>query len=238
MRQETLGGLTVRIAGGTDGHGGGGGPVVCLMHGFGASGMDLVPLAQHLDAPAGTRFAFPEAPISLAMGFWDARAWWMIDMEGLERAVRTGEFRDLSDRVPKGMAEAREQIMAMLNDLMPCIGCAPQHIVLGGFSQGSMLASDVVWRTQRPFTGLALLSTTLLAQHEWLPLIPARKGLPVFQSHGHSDPLLPYPLAERYRDHLTEAGLPVDWIDFPGGHEIPPRVLDGLGRFLQRVFKR
>jgi len=238
MREETLGGLTVRITGGTDGHGGGNGPVVCLMHGFGASGTDLVPLAQYLDVPAGTRFAFPEAPMSLAMGFWDARAWWMIDMEGLERAVQTGEFRDLSDRVPEGMAEAREMIMAMLNDLMPCIGCGPQHIVLGGFSQGSMLASDVVWRTQRPFSGLALLSTTLLAQREWLPLIPARKGLPVFQSHGRSDPLLPYPLAERYRDHLTEAGLPVDWIDFPGGHEIPPRVLERLGGFLQRVFAR
>jgi len=238
MRQETLGGLTVRITGGTDGHGGGDGPVVCLMHGFGASGTDLVPLAQYLDAPVGTRFAFPEAPLSLAMGFWEARAWWMIDMEGLERAVRTGEFRDLSDRVPEGMAEARELVMGMLNELMPCIGCAPQHIVLGGFSQGSMLASDVVWRTRRPFTGLALLSTTLLAQHEWLPLLPARKGLPVFQSHGQADPLLPFPLAERYRDHLTEAGLPVDWIDFPGGHEIPPRVLERLGLFLQRVFAR
>jgi phospholipase/carboxylesterase len=236
MREETLGGLTVHITGGTDGHGGGDGPVVCLMHGFGAPGTDLVPLGQHLDAPAGTRFVFPEAPLSLAMGLWDARAWWMIDMEQLERAVTTGEFRDLSDRVPEGLEQAREWMVAMLNDLMPCIGCGPQQIVLGGFSQGSMLASDVVWRTRRPFAGLALLSTTLLAQHEWLPLIPARKGLPVFQSHGHSDPLLPYPLAERYRGHLTEAGLTVDWIDFPGGHEIPPRVLERLGLFLQRVF--
>jgi phospholipase/carboxylesterase len=236
MRQETLGGLTVHITGGTDGNGGGDGPVVCLMHGFGAPGKDLVPLGQYLDAPAGTRFVFPEAPLSLAMGLWDARAWWMIDMEELERAVTTGEFRDLSNRVPDGMAQARGLLVAMLNELMSCIECGPQQIVLGGFSQGSMLASEVLWHTKRPFAGLVLLSTTLLAQHEWLPLIPARKGLPVFQSHGHGDPLLPYPLAERYRDHLIEAGLTVDWIDFPGGHEIPPRVLEGLGLFVQRVF--
>ena len=59
MRIEELEGLKVRIVGGTDGQGGGNGPVVILLHGFGAPGHDLVPLWKALDAPQGTRFLFP-----------------------------------------------------------------------------------------------------------------------------------------------------------------------------------
>ena len=44
MRIAQFGGLTVRLTGGTDGKGGGNGPIVVLLHGFGAPGDDLVPL--------------------------------------------------------------------------------------------------------------------------------------------------------------------------------------------------
>ena len=44
MRVETYGGLDVYVAGGPDREGGGNGPVVILLHGFGAPGDDLVSL--------------------------------------------------------------------------------------------------------------------------------------------------------------------------------------------------
>ena len=46
MREIQLGGLRTRVTGGTDGKGGGNGPLVVLLHGFGAPGNDLVPLAE------------------------------------------------------------------------------------------------------------------------------------------------------------------------------------------------
>ena len=51
MRTKTLDGLTVRIAEGSDGDGGSDGPVVVLLHGYGALGDDGVGLAY---APGGT----------------------------------------------------------------------------------------------------------------------------------------------------------------------------------------
>ncbi|MDR4500552.1 MAG: hypothetical protein MRJ96_03745 [Nitrospirales bacterium] len=42
MKERTIAGLQVRIAGGNDREGGGTGPVVVLLHGFGAPGDDLV----------------------------------------------------------------------------------------------------------------------------------------------------------------------------------------------------
>ena len=46
----------------------GDGPLVLLLHGFGAPGDDLVSLADVLNVPAGTRFVFPEGPLSLSFG--------------------------------------------------------------------------------------------------------------------------------------------------------------------------
>jgi phospholipase/carboxylesterase len=83
--------------------------------------------------------------------------------------------------------------------------------------------------------GVVLLSGTLLAAREWTPRMAARRGLPVFQSHGSHDPLLPFSQAERLRDLLREAGAAVEWHPFRGQHEIPPEVLDPLGPWLTRV---
>ena len=236
MKVEQLGGLKVRLTGGTDGRGGGDGPVVVLLHGWGAPGDDLVPLGQEIDAPLGTRFVFPEAPLSLQMGFGDSRGWWMLDIEKRQREIAAGRARDLSREVPTGLAEARAKVIALLDELERRVGA--KQIVLGGFSQGAMLACDVALRTGTPLAGLVLLSGTLLAADEWTPLMPKRKGLRVFQSHGSADPLLPYFIAEQLRDVLKQGGLSVEWVGFRGGHEIPGTVLDRLGAFLRTVLAR
>ncbi len=238
MRIEKLGGLTVRITGGTDGKGGGHGPVVILLHGFGAPGDDLVSLGDAIGAPAGTRFLFPEGPLSPNLGFGDSRAWWMIDWNRVNQDIAAGRFRDLSREVPKGLPAARQGVQAILKELERRFGVDSRKTVLGGFSQGAMLACDVMLRTDDRFAGLVLLSGTLLAQDEWAPLMPKRRGLPVFQSHGTHDHILPHLMAERLRDELTQAGLRVEWHSFRGGHEIPDRVVTQLGAFIRSVLNR
>ncbi|HHH11614.1 MAG TPA: phospholipase, partial [Sorangium sp.] len=106
-------------------------------------------------------------------------------------------------------------------------------LILGGFSQGSMLALDVVLRSQRPLAGLVLMSCTFLTPTQWPALMQAREGLPVLQSHGQQDPLLPYALAEKLRNSMVGAGMPVTWVPFAGGHGIAPIVLDALSDFIQ-----
>jgi phospholipase/carboxylesterase len=236
MRRETLAGLPCAITGGPDRAGGGDGPVVVLMHGFGAPGEDLVPLWRVLDVPEATRFVFPAAPLALDMPFSDGRAWWMIDMVRLERMMATGRTVDLSNEVPAGLAAARDQVIALVGEIGARLGAPASSLVLGGFSQGAMLACDVVLRTGLPFAGMALLSGALIAESEWVPLMPQRRGLKVFQSHGDFDPLLPVEGARRLRQHFLAAGLVVEWVGFPGGHEIPAPVLDGLGAFLSSVW--
>ena len=60
----------------------------------------------------------------------------------------------------------------------------------------------------------------------------ARAGLPVFQSHGRQDPILPFQMAERLKDVFTETGSPPVWTPFDGPHTIPMAVFRKLAGFL------
>lgn len=236
MRREIIAGLETLITGGTDRKGGGTGPAVVLLHGFGAPGDDLASLWRVLDVPEQIRFVFPAGPLRLSLGFGEGRAWWMLDMERLIRERETGNWMELIKEVPKGLQDARDQMIRFLDELEQALNVAPQDVLIGGFSQGATLACDLVLQTDRPFAGLILLSGTIIAHEEWKPRMPLRKGLPVFQSHGTDDPILACEVARQLRDELQAGGLDVEWHEFRGGHEIPMSVVDRLGSFIRRVF--
>lgn len=220
---QALAGLTTHIVGPADAL-----TTVVLLHGFGAPGDDLVALARYLDVPR-TRFVFPEAPIELGGLYGDARAWWRLDLARLEEELRRGTARDRRDEVPDGLVEARAHLEALLAALAVPAG----QLVLGGFSQGAMLALDVALHQATPPAGLVLMSGTLLAQAVWGPRMPTLAGVPVLLSHGRSDGLLPFAIAEALREQLTAAGAAVTWVPFAGGHEIPPPVLTAFAGLLR-----
>lgn len=206
---------------------------VILCHGFGAPGDDLVPLsAELLRQKPGlnerVRFFFPSAPLSLdAMGLVGGRAWWRLDMMELQRAVETGEVRDLRSKLPEGMVEARERLTAVVREVEASCNLSTSHVVLGGFSQGAMIATDVALRLADPPAALCIWSGTLVNEAEWRDLAANRGGLRVVQSHGRQDPLLPFFVAEALRDMLADAGANVEFLPFDGQHTIP---LEGLSR--------
>jgi phospholipase/carboxylesterase len=208
--------------------------MLLLMHGYGAPGDDLVPLGRQLSVDPSVRFAFPAAPLLLDAGS-SGRAWWPIDMSELQRAVMTHDYDTLMNRVPTGLSEARAKVLALLDALESEHGVARDKLVLGGFSQGAMLATDVTLRAARPPAALAILSGSLICRPEWLPLMKARAGLPVVQSHGRADPVLSFEIAETLHQELTNAGVPVEFVPFNGGHGIPNGAVDALSKLLKRV---
>ena len=77
------------------------------------------------------------------------------------------------------------------------------------------------------------MSGTLLTADTWAQKADARTGLPVFQSHGRVDPLLPFEGATWLKELLEEAGMPVEFHPFNGAHTIPQDVLESLAVFLK-----
>ncbi len=233
MQQRQFAGLNSYITGGEDGSGGGGdGPVVILLHGFGAPGDDLVDLARVLRLPNHPRFVFPEAPLALDGGA--GRAWWMLDMALFERRAR-GERIDRSGEIPSSLPAVRTQVSELVSEVCAHFGVGPSRLVLGGFSQGSMLACDVTLHAADNPAALLLLSSTLIAESVWKPRMASLAKLPVFQSHGRFDPILPFEDAERLAALLRGAGADLDFREFEGGHEIPPAVLTGMARAIVRL---
>lgn len=234
MKQLGFGALDAIVCGGDDGDGGGDGPIVVLLHGFGAPGDDLVVFSQILETHPRTRFVFPAAPLELGGPYGDGRAWWMIDLDRVERDMARGTRTDRSRELPDGLPAMRAAVTSLVELVRTQLGDA-SPLILGGFSQGAMLACDVALHLSRPPDALVLLSGTLIAETVWKRQLARLVDRPVFQSHGRGDPLLPFAAAERLRDLLQHGGAKVSWHPFDGGHEIPPAVCDALGRFITQL---
>jgi phospholipase/carboxylesterase len=236
MRETTIAELRVWIAGETAGDRADDGPTVVLLHGFGAPGNDLVSLSSALDAPLRTRFVFPEGSIDMGNRYSGGRAWWRLDLEGRLRRQERGEGQDIAE-VPEGLPTARARVDALLAGVEAELHPARGKIVLGGFSQGAMLALDVALHSTRALAGLVLMSATHIAAEQWAPRFERRRGLPVFMSHGREDPLLPFSVADGLRETLMAQGIAVEWVPFRGGHGIPQTVVDALSAFLRRTLE-
>lgn len=237
MRVERVADLTVRITGGVDREGGGSGPLVVLLHGYGAPGTDLVGLWREVRVPREVRFAFPAAPLEVDIGMpgLEARAWWNLDLPELERAFAMGREDAVARAIPAGLDSARTRVEALLDELERQLKVPTGELVLGGFSQGAMVSSAVAFGSTRPLAGLAIMSGMLVASEQWRANMQARRSLPVLQSHGREDPLLPISLARRLHELMTGEGLSVRFHEFNGGHTIPGGVIDALGEFVTRV---
>jgi phospholipase/carboxylesterase len=201
-----------------------GAPTIVLFHGYGADAADLAPLAFELGLARPARWIFPDAPLGLD---WGGRAWFPIDTSRFE----TGRPLDWADAVPPGLDATREAARSFLEEL-----AVPwKDLILGGFSQGAMLAVDLALRAPENPRGLVVLSGNLICCDEWTPLAPKRKGLPFFQSHGVGDPILSYDGARKLEKLLTGAGLSGAMTKFDGGHAIPPIALERLRGFLDAL---
>src|SRR5688572_10644224 len=131
-----------------------------LLHGFGAPATDLVGLTDALAPLPGVTFVYPGGLHALGgpMALGGGRAWWPIDFDELEGARRRGDWDAVARAEPSGLALAREALSEALIVLEREHGLERERLVLGGFSQGAMLACDFALRSSTPLAGLVLLS--------------------------------------------------------------------------------
>lgn len=242
LTHTTLGGLNAHVIDAIDDDGKPAGPpqtLVVLCHGYGAPGSDLVGLGPEIltafpSLAGSVRFVFPEAPNAMPGIPFGGRAWWEIDMVALEAALAAGTLRDMSIDVPK-LPPARKLLRALVEEALNGANLDYNRLVIGGFSQGSMLATDLALRLDDAPAALAIFSGTLFDKEGWTKAAPRRKGLKVIQAHGRQDPVLPYMGAELLRDLMTDAGLDVDFLPFDGGHTISAESLRALGGLLEAM---
>lgn len=199
---------------------------VVFFHGYGASMHDLFPLWElwhrdHFD------WYFPNGLQSLPMGYYEGRSWFSIDIAGIERSMRDGTKREMDKYIPPEIDQTLQQMEMFLLDLKK----THKKVIIGGFSQGAMMASHLAMKDSLAVDGLILLSGNLLADSKFPK---AAKGIPFYQAHGTQDPVLDMDGAKALERKLQGLNFQGTLSTFRGGHEIPPQVVKEVSSFLDQ----
>lgn len=224
-----------------------------MFHGYGADAYDLRSLSQAFSTGVATRWLFPQGPIEVPIGpGWMGRAWWNIDLLAIERVARSGGVIDLSEESPTSLPQS----VSLAKSAIQSLGVPWSQIVLGGFSQGAMLATELFLSAEQRPAGLLSLSGSLIRKTAWKEVVKQSSwltgGTPLagatvnhegakkpsaFLSHGSLDAVLPVRGSQQLEGFLNSVGVHAKLKQFSGGHEIPPEVVAAGTAYLQQLAK-
>jgi phospholipase/carboxylesterase len=190
-----------------------------LFHGRGADERDLFPLLDMLDPERRLLGATARGPLSLPPG----GAHWYV--------VRRVGYPD-----PETFNSTYPELASWLDDLPAEHGIPPERTVLGGFSQGSVMAYALGLGPERPRpAGILALSGFLPRVEGFEPDLAKAAGLPVAIGHGTHDPVISVEFGRDARDRLLEAGARVTYRESPMPHTIDPAFLGELPAWLREA---
>ncbi|MBI5090479.1 MAG: carboxylesterase family protein [Actinobacteria bacterium] len=112
----------------------------------------------------------------------------------------------------------------------------PERIAVGGTSAGAVMSLGVALTADTPRPGdwpdvSASVCTALAISGANDPGAAGPDDAGAIFFHGSIDSIVPYPQAVATRDAMVRAGLPVQWIEFPGeGHSLTDESVDSILR--------
>ncbi|MBC7467309.1 MAG: serine esterase [Bdellovibrio sp.] len=197
---------------------------IVLFHGFGADASDLASLKDHFQFDKPSNWLFPNGQHSVDIGGgYTGRAWWKIKMTELQPGM------DWTNLRPDGM----DQAVALVFKMMASMKFQWKDLILGGFSQGAMLATEIFLKAPETPAGLICMSGTLLSESLWSGWAQARKGSTIFMSHGEADQVLPHKGSIALQKFFEKNEIKTQFASFRGGHEIPLVVLNKMTSYIK-----
>ena len=199
--------------------------LIILMHGWGADSQDLLPLAPLLAQDDPQRLVVvPDAPdICSANPF--GRQWFELASPDLSSEV-----------IAKACSDASPLIHQMLDSLRERYSLPASAMVLGGFSQGGMIALSAGLSYPAPLGGIFCLSGGWLTpdQPPDQPL-SQNNDLPIFLAHGDADPVVPIGMMQNSEAALIARGFSPQCLVRPSlPHSIDEPVIEGLANFITK----
>lgn len=205
--------------------------VVVFLHGYGASGDDLIDFSAFLSGNLpDTAFYAPHAPEPCELAPFGFQ-WFSLrtyDPELLRRDPRT------LPRALEDLAEGAKLHAGILNDYLSAVmerhGIGPERLAVIGFSQGTMMALETALRREVPVAAVVGFSGGMVGASRLGDEIRCRP--PVQLIHGDADDVVPVGAMALTEHALAEAGVDVRGHVCRGlGHGI-----DMAGMFVARDF--
>ena len=180
--------------------------MVIFLHGYGADGDDLMGLAKSLGpVMPDTVFVSPDGPEECS-GNEQGRQWFSvpwIDGTSEEDAVA-------------GMLLAEKDLNAYIDKVVEEEGVTIEKTALFGFSQGTMMALQLVPRRKEVFAAVVGFSGSLMLPDSLREEVISRP--PVMLLHGEDDEVVP-------KEALNKAEFALETLGF----EIYPYIMPGTG---------
>ena len=198
--------------------------LVVFLHGVGALGADLAPLAEPLSAfLPSTIFASPDAPDRFDGGGL-GRQWFSVaGVTPDNRQQRIERARQGFDRIVSA-AIAERGFAGRLD-----------RVAFFGFSQGSIMALDAIASGRWPVAAIVAASGRLAGAIDPLPAAAATR---VLLLHGEADGTVPAEESRRAAPRLKAAGFTVEARFFARlGHSISGEGVEAAGTFLASALK-
>lgn len=191
-----------------------------LMHGRGTDERDLFPFLDFLDPEKRLLGLAPGGPITDEPP--GGRHWY--------RFLRVGAPE------PESFLATYEELAAFLGRELKERGVGWERTILGGFSQGSVMAYALGLGGGRPRpAGVLAMSGFVPTVEGWEPDLATRKGMPVLITHGELDPLIPVEFGREARELLEAAGLDVSYYESRIAHTIDPRLIPEIAEWVGRI---
>jgi phospholipase/carboxylesterase len=126
---------------------------------------------------------------------------------------------DLNDMVP-GVQRSRKLLFDLFDDLR-AKGFPAEQIILGGFSQGCLMAIETGLHYPHRLTGIVGISGWIFEPEKLVQeLSPVTRQQHLLMTHGTSDPMVPIDKVRRQIPLLQAAGLHLEWHEFLKGHTV------------------
>lgn len=184
--------------------------LLVLLHGRGANRDDLAPLFDVLDPDQRLHAVTLEAPFTPSGHI--GHHWYIVQRVG---------FPD-HQTFHASYALLCRDIDALLEQL----GLTHERLVLGGFSQGSVMATSVAVGPGRPKVAALLANSGFVPTvDDWNVDLQAAAELPVLLTHGTLDGVITVGFGAAARDRLAGAGAQVEFRQPAIGHELDPTTL-------------
>jgi len=195
--------------------------MLVLFHGRGADERDLYPLLDLLDRERRLLGVTPRGPLHLPPG---GAHWYAVHEIG---------FPD-----PTTFSATFDEASSWLDSLAEETGIAPERTVVGGFSQGAVMAFALGLGADRP------RPAGLIGLSGFLPTVPgleldlALPLPPVAIAHGALDPVISVEWSRQAKQLLEEAGAELLYREAPHmGHSIDPDLLRELPGWISQVLR-
>lgn len=194
--------------------------LLVLLHGRGVDESDVFPLLDELDPGRRLLGVVPRAPLVLPGE--PGRHWYVVRRVG---------FPD-----PPTFEASLRRLAAFLDALSEETGVPRGRVVIGGFSQGCVMAHALTLAPGRPRPAGLIALSGFIPSVDGLELDFGRAaGLPVAIGHGSYDPVISVDFGRDARRRLEAAGASVAWRETPMPHSVDPRFLLELRPWLERA---